>query len=71
MAVQQLLREKGIETDLDFSTMERGEWDHNDIVYNGWQIDVKCTKSSSRYFLIELNKLQFRADSEELPHFLS
>lgn len=69
VAVQQLLRKKGIETDLDFSTMERGEWDHNDIAYNGWQIDVKCTKVRSRYFLIELNKLQFRADTEELPHF--
>lgn len=69
VAVQQLLTAKGIATELDFRTMERGQWDHNDIIYNEWQIDIKCTKYRSKHFLIELNKLQFRADTGELPHF--
>lgn len=69
VAVQQMLANNGIVTKLDFRTMERGQWDNNDITYNNWQLDIKCTKKTSRYFLIELNKLQFRSDAGELPHF--
>lgn len=68
-AVQKLFMKYKIKTELDFRTMGRGEWDHNDINYKGWQLDIKCTKKASHYFLIELNKLQFRADAGELPHF--
>ena len=54
---------------MDYSITARGQWDNNDINYRNWSIDVKCTKHTSRYFLIEWNKLQFRADCGELPHY--
>ncbi len=69
VAVQIMLAKKGIEVSPDFRIMDRGEWDDNDFTYNGWQADIKCTKETSQYFLIEWNKLQFRADAGELPHF--
>lgn len=67
-AVQKWLGERGIHIELDWSIKPRGEWDTADICYNNWLIDVKCTKLG-HFFLIEWNKLQFRADAGELPHF--
>ena len=68
-AVAALMKEHGIDVILDYSITARGQWDNNDINYRNWSIDVKCTKQTSRYFLIEWNKLQFRADCGELPHY--
>lgn len=68
-AVAAMMKEYGINVSLDYSITERGQWDNNDINYRNWSIDVKCTKQTSRYFLIEWNKLQFRADCGELPHY--
>ena len=68
VAVQQLLSEFDIDVSLDMSIYEVGEWDRCDIEYRGWMLDVKCTQRGFN-FLIEWNKLQFRADAHELPHF--
>lgn len=68
-AVQRFLEENDIRVDLDLDIYERGEWDACDIQWRGWTFDVKCTKSRSHWFLVEWNKLQFRADAGELPHF--
>lgn len=67
-AVQKWLYESGVHIELDWSIMPRGEWDIADICYNGWLIDVKCTRLG-HFFMIEWNKLQFRADAGEMPHF--
>ena len=68
-AVAAMMKKFGINVTLDYSITARGQWDNNDINYRNWSIDVKCTKQSSRYFLIEWNKLQFRADCGELPQY--
>lgn len=68
-AVQELLRQYGIETEIDFRIMKRGQWDVDDVQVGNWRFDVKCTKQRGKHFLIEWNKLQFRADAGELPHF--
>lgn len=68
-AVQEFLHRHGIETEIDFRIMKRGQWDVDDVHVGNWRFDVKCTKQRSKNFLIEWNKLQFRADAGELPHF--
>lgn len=67
-AVQRFLDEHGIHVELDLDIYARGEWDACDVEWRGWTFDIKCTKSRSRWFLLEWNKLQFRADAQELPH---
>lgn len=69
VAVQKAFALYGLRIELDFEIYDRGQWDECDIFHNGWMLDVKCTKSRSRYFLIEWNKLQFRSDAGQLPHF--
>ena len=68
VALQQLFAKFGIDVDLDMSIYGVGEWDRCDVEFNGWMLDVKCTQRGS-HFLIEWNKLQFRADADELPHY--
>lgn len=68
-AVQKWLSDCGIHIELDWSITPRGEWDLSDVCYNDWSIDVKCTKSVGKFFLIDWSKLQFRADAGQLPHF--
>ena len=69
LAVQKWMAACGVQIELDWSVTPRGEWDVADISYNGWSIDVKCTKSRGHYFLIDWGKLQFRTDAGELPQF--
>ena len=68
-AVSELLKLNGIKVTLDYEITPRGTWDKYDILYNGWGIDVKATKKASKYFFLEWNKIQFRSDAGELPHF--
>lgn len=69
VAVQKWLSASDVEIELDWSVTPRGQWDVSDVCYNGWKIDVKCTKSNGNYFLIDWTKLQFRADAGQLPHY--
>ncbi len=72
-AFQNLLHEHGIEVELDFNDYGPGKWDTDDVSYGSgdkkWKIDVKCTKDSSKWFLVEWNKLNFREHDKELPHY--
>lgn len=68
-AVQKWLFNCGVHVELDWSVKPRGEWDIADICYKDWSVDVKCTKSTGKFFLIDWSKLQFRADAGQLPHF--
>lgn len=68
-AVKKFLAEHAIEIALDMNIYDYGQYDSCDFNYRGWTCDVKCTKSFGKHFLIEWNKLQFRADLNELPHY--
>jgi len=61
-----LLTDYKLKIDLDFDIYPRGTWDSNDLVINGWAIDVKSTRIGN-WFLIEWNKLHFRSVGKELP----
>ena len=68
-AVSKMLNsEYGAETEVNFDIYPRGIWDENDIVCNGWSIDVKSTRAG-RWLLIEWNKLNFRSEAGDLPDF--
>lgn len=62
-----LLQDFGIDIPLDFGVYDRGIWDDNDIVINGWNIDIKSTRIG-HWLLIEWSKLNFRQKQGELPH---
>ncbi len=68
-AVKAFFEKNGIAIELDLEIYERGRWDTCDIAYRGWTFDIKCSKSRSRWLLIEWNKLQFRADAGEVPNY--
>lgn len=57
------------EISLDFSVYERGEYDNQDANINGTSIDIKATREGGEWFLIEWNKLNFRAREKQLPHY--
>ena len=68
VAVVKMLKEDfGIDVPLDFDVYDRGKWDDNDIVINGWNIDIKSTRIG-HWLLIEWNKLVFRQKKGKLPH---
>lgn len=54
---------------LDFSVYERGEYDNQDTKINETLIDIKATREGGEWFLIEWNKLNFRAREKQLPHY--
>ena len=56
-----------IDIPLDFEVYDRGKWDDNDMVINGWNIDIKSTRIG-HWLLIEWSKLNFRQKQGELPH---
>ena len=56
-----------IDIPLDFNVYARGKWDDNDMVINGWNIDIKSTRIG-HWLLIEWSKLNFRQKQGELPH---
>ena len=69
VAFAKMLREVfGIQIELDFNYYPRGEWDAQDAVINGWNIDVKATRKGGRWMLIEWNKLDFRQKQNKLAH---
>lgn len=57
------------EIPLDFSIYERGVYDNLDSDINGSFIDIKATREGGEWFLIEWNKLIFRAKEKQLPHY--
>lgn len=57
-----------ISVDLDYNIYERGLWDQQDAVINGWRFDIKASKTGSRWLLIDWNKLDFRQQDGELAH---
>ncbi len=61
-----LLTNYGITSEIDFNIYERGIWDDNDMTINGWNIDIKSTRSG-HWFLIEWSKLAFRMHQNKLP----
>ena len=73
VACKNMLEGYGISAIVDFNDYGPGKWDSEDLSYNNgkgkWNIDVKCTKNNSKWFLVEWNKLQFRTKDKELPHF--
>ena len=48
-----LLRDFNLAVELDFEYYPRGEWDGQDTVINGWEIDVKGTRQGGKWMLIE------------------
>lgn len=56
-----------IDIPLDFNVYARGKWDDNDLIINGWNIDIKSTRIG-HWLLIEWSKLNFRQKQGELPH---
>lgn len=68
IAFARMLKEDfGIDVPLDFEVYERGKWDDNDMVINGWNIDIKSTRIG-HWLLIEWSKLNFRQKQGKLPH---
>jgi len=66
-AFKNFLRSRyGVETQIDYNIYRRGVWDNNDLTINGWNIDIKSTRSG-HWFLIEWNKLSFRRQQNSLP----
>ena len=58
----------GIIVNLDFNIYERGIWDDQDALINDWRIDIKSTKSGSKWLLVDWNKLSFRKHDQQLAH---
>lgn len=68
VAFARMLKEDfNIDIPLDFNVYARGKWDDNDMVINGWNIDIKSTRIG-HWLLIEWSKLNFRQKQGELPH---
>ena len=68
VAFARMLKEDfNIEIPLDFNVYARGKWDDNDLIINGWNIDIKSTRIG-HWLLIEWSKLNFRQKQGELPH---
>ena len=57
------------EIPLDFNVYQRGVYDSQDANINGTLIDIKATREGGEWFLIEWNKLNFRAREKHLPHY--
>lgn len=57
------------EIPLDFDVYERGVYDNQDANIKGTLIDIKATREGGEWFLIEWNKLNFRAREKHLPHY--
>lgn len=70
IAFSRMLKEEfDIDIPLDFEIYARGRWDDNDIIINGWNIDIKSTRIG-HWLLIEWSKLNFRQKQGKLPHAL-
>lgn len=68
VAFARMLKEDfNIDIPLDFEIYGRGRWDDNDMVINGWNIDIKSTRIG-HWLLIEWSKLNFRQKQGKLPH---
>ena len=68
VAFARMLKEDfDIDIPLDFNVYARGKWDDNDLIINGWNIDIKSTRIG-HWLLIEWSKLNFRQKQGELPH---
>lgn len=68
VAFARMLKEDfNLEIPLDFEIYSRGKWDDNDIIINGWNIDIKSTRIG-HWLLIEWSKLNFRQKQGKLPH---
>lgn len=68
IAFSRMLKEDfNIEIPIDFEVYERGKWDDNDMIINGWNIDIKSTRIG-HWLLIEWSKLNFRQKQGKLPH---
>ncbi len=59
------------EIPLDFQVYQRGEYDDQDATINGCNIDIKATREGGEWFLIEWNKLDFRARENKLPDYFA
>lgn len=59
------------EIPLNFFVYERGVYDNQDANINGTLIDIKATREGGEWFLIEWNKLIFRAREKHLPHYFA
>ncbi len=59
------------EIPLDFEVYERGRYDNQDANIHGSSIDIKATREGGNWFLIEWNKLDFRAKEKHLPSYFA
>lgn len=46
-----------------------GMWDIDDVCYRGWSFDVKCTERTEPELLLNYNKIDYRHQVGELPHY--
>lgn len=68
-AVSKVLQDRyNIDAPIDYTVYPRGRWDGNDLTICGKEIDVKATKAGSKYFLLETNKVLFRAKEGRIPY---
>jgi len=69
VAVAKIIEENyGVKVELDFNCYPRGEWDEQDVLINGWRIDIKGVRAGAKWLLVEWNKLAFRQKYGNLSH---
>ena len=64
VAVSRMLREDfGVHFTVNFDIYPRGEWDDFDVQINGWNIDIKSTRTG-QWLLFEVDKLRMRQNQK-------
>ena len=60
VAITHMLREDfGLHFTVNFDIYPRGEWDDFDVQINGWNVDIKSTRTG-QWLLFEVDKLRMR-----------
>ena len=63
-AVSQMLREDfGVHYAVNYEIYPKGEWDDFDMQINGWNVDIKSTRSG-QWLLFDVDKLRMRQNQE-------
>ena len=63
-AVSQMLREDfGVHYAVNYEIYPKGEWDDFDMQINGWNVDIKSTRSG-QWLLFDVDKLRMRQNQK-------
>lgn len=64
VATTHMLREDfGLHFTVNFDIYPRGEWDDFDVQINGWNVDIKSTRTG-QWLLFEVDKLRMRQNQK-------